>query len=205
MLQAFPRPLPDSIASYGGMNKSRICERLQRTQRRSNSLLSAVVCGFASGLGGLSAMDRFTSLAARCSLGPVRPLAFSVEEWDATTRIANSMALWMTGRNLSEKELKKGAAIVHHATAATAGVLYGALVYRSTTIAQSRMNSGLAGAFLGVGVWLIGDEMLLPALGVLKRRHYTAGMRTEALLAHLTYGIATGLFYRQLMGNLRQS
>jgi hypothetical protein len=61
------------------------------------------------------------------------------------------------------------------------------------------MNSGLAGAFFGVGVWLIGDELLLPALGVLKREDYTAGMRTEALVAHLTYGIATGLSYRQLM------
>lgn len=181
------------------MNKSRVHERLLRTQRGSNSLLSAIVCGFAAGLSGLSAMDRFTSLAARRSLEPNRLLPYSMQEWDATTRIANSTACWMTGRNLSEKELKTGATIVHHATAATVGALYGALVYRSTAIAQSRMNSGLAGAFFGVGVWLIGDELLLPALGVLKREDYTAGMRTEALVAHLTYGIATGLSYRQLM------
>lgn len=143
-------------------------------------------------------MDRFTSLVANRGTETDRPLPYSAQEWDATSRIASSTALRMRGHNLSQRELKRGAALVHHATAGVAGSLYGAMV-RSTAIGQSRTLSGLAGLCFGAGVWYLGDELILPALGVLKREDYTAGMRTEALLAHLTYGVATGLSYRQLM------
>jgi hypothetical protein len=110
--------------------------------------------------------------------------------------IANLAALRMTGRNLSPKELKTGAALVHYATGAMAGALYGSMVYRSMAIAPSRILSVLAGLCFGVGVWYVGDELLLPALGVLKREHYTIGMRTEALVAHTASGVATGFGYR---------
>ncbi len=181
------------------MKTSRVEKRSPPTPSKANSLLTALLCGFAGGLGGVSAMDCFTSLAARCRPEPNRSLPYSLQEWDATTRIANLTACWMTGCKLPQKELKTGAAIVHHTTGATAGALYGALVYRSTAIAQSIIVSALAGLCFGAGVWYLGDELILPALGVLKREDYTAGMRTEALLAHLTYGVATGLSYRRLM------
>ncbi|MFZ0321029.1 MAG: hypothetical protein WAL56_18015 [Candidatus Sulfotelmatobacter sp.] len=144
-------------------------------------------------------MDRFTSLVANRGRETDRPLPYSAQEWDATSRIANSTALGVTGRNLSQKELKRGAALVHHVTAGVAGSLYGAMVYGSIGIEQSRIMSGLAGLCFGASVWYLGDELLLPALGILKREAYTAAMRTEALVAHLTYGVATGLSYRQLM------
>jgi hypothetical protein len=102
----------------------------------------------------------------------------------------------MTGRNLSPKELKTGAALVHYATGAMAGALYGSMVYRSMAIAPSRILSVLAGLCFGVGVWYVGDELLLPALGALKRERYTTGMRTEALVAHTASGVATGFGYR---------
>jgi hypothetical protein len=79
------------------------------------------------------------------------------------------------------------------------------MVYRSIGIEQSRMMSGLAGLCFGASVWYLGDELLLPALGVLKREAYTAAMRTEALVAHLTYGVAMGLSYRQLMATSAKS
>jgi hypothetical protein len=144
-------------------------------------------------------MDRFTSLVAKRGRETDRALPYSAQEWDATSKIANSTALRIRGRNLSQKELKIGAAFVHHATAGVAGSLYGALVYRSTVIGRSGMLSALSGLCFGAGVWYLGDELLLPALGILRRQDYTAGMRTEALVAHLTYGVATGLFYRQFI------
>ena len=144
-------------------------------------------------------MDRFTSLVANRGRERDRPLPYSAQERDATSRIANSTAVRMSGHNLSQKELKRGAALVHHATAGVAGSLYGAMVYRSTVIGQSRMLSGLAGLCFGAGVWYLGDELLLPALGILRRKDYTVGMRAEALVAHLTYGVAAGLFYHELI------
>jgi hypothetical protein len=177
------------------MKTSRVEKRSPSTRRKANSLLTALVCGFAGGLGGVSAMDRFTSLAARCRPEPDRSLSYSLQEWDATTRLANLTACWMTGRKLQQKELKTGAAIVHHTTGAAAGALYGALVYRSTA---NRAIENPFGLGFGVGVWYVGNELLLPALGVMKREDYTTGMRTEALVAHAAYGAATGLLYRKL-------
>ncbi len=144
-------------------------------------------------------MDRFVSLTANRKRKPDHWLPYDAQEWDATSRIANSATRWMTGRNLSQKELKTGAEIVHHATAGAAGSIYGAMIYRSRTIAESRIMSGLAGLGFGVGVWYMGNELLLPALGVLKREDYTAGMRIEALVAHIAYGVTTGLVYHRLM------
>ena len=145
-------------------------------------------------------MDRFTGLSANSGRGLDHSLPYSAQEWDATSRIANSTALWLTGRSLSRKELKRGAKLLHHATGGMAGSLYAAMVYRSTAIVQSRILSGLVGLCFGAGVWYVGDELLLPALGVLKREDYTAGMRTEALIAHIAYGVATGRACHQLMG-----
>jgi hypothetical protein len=150
-------------------------------------------------------MDRFTSLVPNRGRETDRLLPYSAQEWDATSRIANSTALRMIGHNLSQKELKKGAALVHLATAGAAGSLYGGMVHRSTIIGQSGMMSGLAGLCFGAGIWFMGDELILPGLGVLKRGDYTAGMRTEALVAHLTYGVATGLLYRHLMATSNQA
>lgn len=180
------------------MKTSKVEKRSPQTPGKANSLLRALVWGFAGGLGGVAAMDRFTSLAACCKPEPNRSLPYSLQEWDATTRIADLTACWITGRKLPKKELKTGAAIVHFTTGATAGALYGAVVYRSTAIAQSRIVSALAGLGFGVGFWYVGNELLLPALGVLKRKDYSTGMRTEALLAHAAYGAATALLYRKL-------
>ncbi len=168
------------------------------TQRSSKSLLGALVFGFAAGLGGAVAMDRFMSLSGRCREVD-HSLPYSEQEWDATSRIANSTALWMTGRNLSRRELKKGAELVHYATAGIAGSLYGAMVYRSRAIVQSRILSGLVGLGFGVSVWYLGNELFLPALSVLKREDYTASMRTDALVAHIVYGVVTALACHQLM------
>lgn len=173
-------------------------KRLPRTQGKSKSLLRALLCGFAGGLGAVSAMDRFTSLAENRRRRRDHSLPYSAQEWDATSMIANSATRWMTGRNLSQRELKSGAEFVHYATAGAAGSLYGAMVHRSTVIVQSRIMSSLAGVCFGAGVWYLGNELLLPALGVLKREDYTASMRAEALVAHVIYGVATGLLYRQL-------
>ncbi len=145
-------------------------KRLPQTQRKSKSLLRALLCGFAAGLGAVSAMDRFTNLTANRRRGRDHSLPYSAQEWDATSIIANSATHWMTGRNLSHRELKSGAEFVHHATAGAAGSLYGAMVYRSPAIVHSRIMSGLAGVCFGAGVWYLGNELVLPALGVLKAR-----------------------------------
>ena len=69
------------------------------------------------------------------------------------------------------------------------GALYGGLV-------PARMRSKhWAGPLFGFIVWMIGNQLLMPAIGVTKKpREYTTKMRINALGEHLVYGLTLQLF-----------
>jgi hypothetical protein len=55
------------------------------------------------------------------------------------------------------------------------------------------------GAVFGVGLWLIGDELALPLLGLSdKPTAYHPTRHVQSLAAHLGYGVATAATTRAL-------
>jgi hypothetical protein len=48
-------------------------------------------------------------------------------------------------------------------------------------------------------MWLLGNEVLLPAIGIIKREDYNLAMQANALGEHLAYGLTTDLICRQLL------
>lgn len=157
------------------------------------SLPKAVLIGTVAGFAGGWAMARFTKLVTSLSGSSPEPLSYSAQEWDVTSRFAEICQTRMLGRKPSMKELKVGATVVHYATAAIAGSVYGA-------IAQSRRDgSRCSGVLFGIAVWLAGNEFALPALGVIERKDYSLSMRVHALGEHLAYGMTTEMICRQLM------
>jgi uncharacterized membrane protein YagU involved in acid resistance len=58
-----------------------------------------------------------------------------------------------------------------------------------------------SGALFGVGMWLVGNELLLPALGIIKSEDYDAGKHANALGEHLAYGLTVDLICRQFFLN----
>lgn len=163
-----------------------------------SSFIKALICGVAGGLAGARSMERFSRLGASRSHATTRPLPYGVQEWDATSRIAKSTATWMIGHDLSSDELKAGAALVHYTTAAAAGALYGTIFQRLDGSSQSKIGSALSGVCFGAAVWLVGNELLLPALGVIRREDYTPRMRAAALAQHIAFGFTTGVVSHQL-------
>jgi hypothetical protein len=91
--------------------------------------------------------------------------------------------------------LKAAAAVVHYAIAGSTGVLY-ALAFRTGTL-----KSRWAGAFFGTGMWLVGNELLLPGLGIVECGDYDAIKQANALGEHLAYGLTTDLICRKLLPN----
>lgn len=80
----------------------------------------------------------------------------------------------ISGRSLSLEESKAAAAVIHYAIAGSMGVFY-AMALR-TGMLQSRWS----GAFVGAGIWLVGNELLLPALGTIEREEHNLAMQANA-------------------------
>jgi len=149
------------------------------------------VAGFAAGLAGGFTMSQFTRLWEIVSRSAPQPLPYSPEEWEAAGGMANAIAKQLLGTGLSRDQIKHGAAVVHYGTAGAAGV-----IYAMTSSADARRWSGV---LLGLTTLLLGNDLLMPALGLTKKpSEYSIRMRANALGEHVVYGVTVDLVYRRL-------
>lgn len=84
-----------------------------------------------------------------------------------------------------------GGSIMHYAMAGGLGALYGALRELAPAVGGAR------GVAYGALVWLVADEVAVPALGLAPARMPLA-IHARALLAHLAYGAALDAGVRAL-------
>lgn len=113
------------------------------------------------------------------------------ESDDAPMRMASSISEAIFDHKLDDSEKHAAGAVAHYAMGATSGAIYGAVaeVLPVTTAA--------AGAPFGAAVWLVADEVIVPALGLSKLPHeYPLSIHAYAFTSHLVYGVATGLVRR---------
>lgn len=180
------------------MHRTRIMRRSNLRERYSKSketiaipLATRMKSGFSAGLIGALAMDDYNRVKMAITRSSASPLPYGPQEWAATTRIANSAAACI-GWKLSPKQAKRGAAIVHYTTAAAAGVVYGILRRRR------KKASRWVGACFGTAIWLLGNELLLPAAGILERADFTLATRADALAEHVIFGVSVDKAYRKM-------
>jgi hypothetical protein len=117
---------------------------------------------------------------------------------DATTRTAKAVATLGFGHRLSKREKKLGGAVAHYAMGATSGGLYGAAAeaWPVTTVG--------AGLPFGAAVWLVADDLVVPALGLSKKpTEFPLSTHVYALSSHLVYGLTTELGRRVVRRALR--
>ncbi|HEX4424274.1 MAG TPA: hypothetical protein VH079_02670 [Terriglobales bacterium] len=175
------------------MNEKRRVSKQDSGRELASSSATAALVGAAAGLAGGCAMSLFSWLWAKLSASPSEPLSYGSEEWDTASKVAKTCAKRISGRNLSLGETKTAAAVVHYAIAGATGVLY------AMALQTGMFKPRWSGAFFGVGMWLVGNELLLPALGVIKRKDYDTTQRANALGEHLAFGLTANLICRQLL------
>lgn len=74
------------------------------------------------------------------------------------------------------------------------GALYGGLAHVWPVVATG------AGVPFGAAVWLIADELALPALGLAERpQAYPVSTHAEMLAAHVVFGLATHATTQQVL------
>jgi hypothetical protein len=163
-----------------------------RSRRRS--LLSDALAGALSGLAASWVMELAqTRVIARAGSGQVKERERKAREGEPATVRAAETAAKLVGRTLDDRQKRLGGEVVHYGTGAAWGAIFGVLAPRLPAPLLA------AGAGYGLLVWLLNDELLVPALGWAKGpAAYPASVHAKALASHLVFGTTTGASYRLL-------
>lgn len=117
----------------------------------------------------------------------------SEEEEDATVKTARKISQRVLHRDLSECEKQIAGPAVHYAYGSLVGAVYGGL---SELLPITSAGLGLP---FGAALWLLGDEVAVPALGLGKSpTEYPPEVHADALSSHLMYGLTTDVVRRFL-------
>ncbi len=159
-------------------------------------IAKGVLAGVLGGLAGAWAMNEFQAVSQgvseawkRSAHQPEKPQSHGdSEEDDATMKTADRIATLFTHQPLTQAQKKKAGPLVHYAYGAIIGAVYGAITELAPVAA-----SGVGTAY-GAAVWLGGDEIGVPALGLSKApTEYPVSVHAKSLASHLVYGTSLEL------------
>jgi putative membrane protein len=115
------------------------------------------------------------------------------EEDNATVKTAQMVSRKVFQHELSEPEKQVAGPAVHYAYGTLIGGLYGGLAELLPGVASG------VGLPFGAALWLLGDEIAVPALGLSKGpTEFEPDVHADALAAHFMYGATLDLMRRVL-------
>jgi hypothetical protein len=115
------------------------------------------------------------------------------EEQDTTVATAQAISRKLFHHELSDGEKQIAGPAVHYAYGSIVGAIYGGVAEVFPIV-----GAGFGLPF-GFGLWLLGDEIAVPALGLAKGpAEYPASVHADALASHFVYGLTTDLMRRVL-------
>ncbi len=152
---------------------------------RTAAIATDLVVGVVAGLAASFAMNQFQSLWAKAVPMPEGPTA-AEEAADAVSEEVSGAPV---------RGLQKGTAdsVVHYATGALIGAVYGlaAGVFPAITLGSGLIFSG--------AVWLLGDELAVPALRLGPPPQETeARQHVFGIASHLVFGLALDQVRRRI-------
>jgi uncharacterized membrane protein YagU involved in acid resistance len=165
----------------------------RRADDRAN-VAAGIVAGLVGGLVGTWAMSEFQGLWSRAVDGreprsaagrhDARDWQERNEDQNANESAAQAIAHATIERRLTREELRYGAAAVHYAFGGVMGALYGGLSEVSPTVRT------FGGAGWGTAVWIGGDKVAVPLLGLSNPDEpLPLEANAQALAAHIVYGM----------------
>ena len=114
-------------------------------------------------------------------------------EENATVKTAAVISRNLFEHELTSQEKKIAGPIVHYAYGSMIGALYGGLC---ELLPVASVGLGMP---FGAAVWLLGDEIAVPYLGLSRKpTEYPPQVHADALAAHFMYGATTDLLRRVL-------
>lgn len=150
---------------------------------QAKKIAVGVAAGAASGLLASWIMEKFQQRAQK--LFETEQKAEKEESEPATEKVAEQVSRKVTGKSLPETQKSTGGEVVHYAFGATVGAVYGLI---GALYPPARFGLGLP---YGIAVFLLADEVMVPALGLSKMPTSTPlPLHLKGLASHLVYGAA---------------
>lgn len=170
-------------------------------QEPEGGIWKSVAAGVIGGVAGAFAMNQFQSLVSVTKKllqendDSGDDAAGGGQDEDATVKTAKTISRKVFGHELTDDEKKWAAPVVHYGLGATLGGIYGLF---AEDCPETMAGAGTA---YGSAVWLVADEVAVPAFGFSKGpSEYPLSSHVNALASHLVYGVVTDLTRKLLLG-----
>jgi len=164
-------------------------------EREDADIVKGIIAGVAGGLLASLVMEQFQFLWSKASEAIERardtekPTARKSDP--ATVKVAKSISKSVFGKKLPKSKKTMAGEAVHYTMGATSGAIYGAA---AEALPFTTAGDGLA---FGATVWILADEVSVPALQLSKPpTKIPASTHVYALASHLVYGWTTELVRR---------
>ncbi len=156
----------------------------------ADDVLKGAVAGLVGGIVASFVMSQFQTLVSAMSEEEKKSKKKKKEE-PANVKAAAEISKAVFDHRLKKSEKEPAGEAMHYAMGATSGLIYGAVA----EIAP--MTSVGLGLPFGAAVWLVADDVVVPALGLAKpATQYPPSTHAYALSSHLVYGLTTDLVRR---------
>jgi uncharacterized protein DUF1440 len=169
--------------------------------RDEADVLKGLVAGLAGGLLASLVMEQFQFLWSKISEGVRRASDGEKpkgrKRTPATVKAARSISKNVFGKKLPKPQERLAGEAVHYAMGTTSAAIYGAMTEASpiTTIGD--------GLVFGAAVWLLADEVSVPALRLSKPpTKIPMSTHIYGLVSHLVYGWTTEMIRRAVRNRL---
>lgn len=156
----------------------------------ADDLLKGAVAGLIGGMVASFVMSEFQTFLSKLSEEEKKPKKKKEDE-PANVKTAEAVSENVFDHKLKKSEKEPAGVAVHYAMGATSGLIYG---IASEVAPVSTTGLGLP---FGAAVWLVADDIVVPALELAKpATEYPLSTHAYALSSHLVYGLTTDLVRR---------
>jgi len=158
--------------------------RSQESNDGEIDIIKGLIAGVAGGLLASFLMEQFQAAwsAAAAAIVPRKNRGGRKSD-PATVKAANLVTEKITGRKLPPDYKALGGEAVHYGMGASSAAVYGVLAEVAPVVTIGD------GAAFGTSLWLLADELALPAAGLSKSaREIPIKTHIYALASHLVYG-----------------
>ena len=160
--------------------------------RDTVDVVKGAFAGLIGGLAGAFVMTQFQTLLTVIAEEVEKPKKKSGnEEEPSTVKVAAEISETIFDHKLLKREKELAGEAVHYAMGATSGLIYG------VAAEVDPIASVGVGLPFGAAVWVIADDVVIPALGFSKPvTEYPVTTHAYALSSHLVYGLTTDMVRR---------
>ncbi len=156
----------------------------------AGDVVKGAVAGLVGGLVASFVMSQFQVLLSALSEEEKKPKKKKEDE-PANIKTAEAISENVFDHKLIKSEKEPAGEAVHYAMGATSGLIYG---IASEIAPITTVGLGLP---FGAAVWLVADDVVVPALGLAKpATEYPLSTHAYALSSHLVYGLTTDIVRR---------